>query len=199
MARRGLQAGATVDLYTGGRAAVTFEAPPGRWPEHGAADRLSLVVGAPVLAMSSVDPSGLAWLRERLRGIALMLSAPPDAAPEPEVVVVTPAGAGDLRVELRLLHSPAGPKPTLREKSVGTQSLALAAEAIAVTGFEGAPDDERLAAALAVEGVLAWFHDASPGHRPASQALTYALAYAIARFEGVGRTAPAALIAAATA
>ncbi len=103
------------------------------------------------------------------------------------------AGPGDLRVKLRLTRSPVGPSPSLVDRSAGIQSLALAMEALALVGLEGAPDDERLAAALAVEGVLAWFHDASPGHRPPAQAMGYALAYAAARLEGAGRAAPAAL------
>jgi len=178
---------------------VTFDAPPGRWPEHQAADRLSLVVALPVLAMNAVEASGLERLRARLRQVALMLSAPSDVAYEPEIVVVPPAGPGDLRIELRLTHSSIGPSPSLGGRSVGTQSMALAAEAVALVGFEDAPPDERLAAALAMEGVLAWFHDASPGHRAPAQAMTYALAYAAARFEGVGRPAPAALTEAASA
>jgi hypothetical protein len=199
MGRRGFLAGATVDLYTGGRAAVTFDAPPGRWPEHEAADRLLLVVALPAIAMNAVEPSGVNWLQGRLRQVALMLSAPSDAVYEPEVVVVTAAGPGDLRVELRLTQSPVGPSPSLVDRSVGIQSLALAMEAVALVGFEGAPADERLAAALAIEGVLAWFYDASPGHRPPAQAMGYALAYAAARFEGVGRPAPAALTEAVSA
>lgn len=199
MRRRGFRAGATVDLYTGGRAAVTFDAASGRWPEHQAADRLSLVVALPVLAMNEVEPAGVAKLQERLRNVALTLNAPGDSSHEPEVIVVSSAGPGDLRVELRLTHSSAGTSPSLVAGAVGTQSLALAMEAVALVAFEDAPADERLAAALAVEGVLAWFHDASPGHRPPSQAMTYALAYAAARFEGVGRPPPAALIEAASA
>lgn len=198
MGRRGFQAAATVDLYTGGRAAVTFDAPPGRWPEHEAADRLSLVVALPVLAMNSVEDAGLDRLRARVRQIAMMLNAPRDVTYEPEVVVVTPAGPGDLRVELQLTHSSIGVTPSLGGQSVGTQSLTLAAEAVALVGFEDAPRDERLAAALALEGVLAWFHDGSAGHRAPSQAMAYALAYAAARFEGAGRSAPASLAEAAS-
>ncbi len=197
MGRRGFLAGATVDLYTGGRAAVTFDAPPGRWPAHEAADRLLLVVGLPVIAMNAVETSGVNWLQGRLRQVALMLSAPSEAVYEPEVAVVTSAGPGDLRVELRLTHSPVGPSPSLGDRSVGIQSLALAMEAVALVVFEDAPADERLAAALAIEGVLAWFYDASPGHRPPAQAMGYALAYAAARFEGVGRPVPSALMDAA--
>lgn len=199
MGRRGFLVGATVDLYTGGRAAVTFDAPPGRWPQHEAADRLLLVAALPVIAMNVVEASGLSWLQQRLRQIAMMLSAPSDVSYEPEVVVVTDAGPGDLRVGLRLTKSPVGPSPSLVDRGVGIQSLALAMEAVALVGFEGAPADERLAAALAIEGVLAWFHSASPGHRPPAQAMGYALAYASARFEGVGRPAPAALTEAASA
>lgn len=193
MGRRGFLAGATVDLYRGSRAAVTFEAPPGRWPEHEAADRLLLAVALPVIAMNAVETSGVNWLQGRLRHVALMLSASSDATSEPEVVVVPSAGPGDLRVKLRLTRSPVGPSPSLVDRSAGIQSLALAMEALALVGLEGAPADERLAAALAVEGVLAWFHDASPGHRPLAQAMGYALAYAAARLEGAGRAAPAAL------
>lgn len=200
MRRRGFQAGATIDLYTGRRAAVVFEAPPGRWPEHELADRLTLVVTIPAIAMNAVEPSGAEWLRERLRQIALMLAASGGedghSAPEPEVIVVTPAGPGDLRIVVRLMRSPVGPSPSLGGHAVGTQTLALAAEAVARVGFDEATPDVRLAAALALEGVLAWFHDGSPGQRPA-QAMAYALTYAVARFEGVGRPVPAALIAAA--
>jgi hypothetical protein len=194
--RRGTQVGATIDLYTGGRAAVEFEAPPGRWPEHEMADRLSLVVAIPAIAMNAIEDSGAEWLRERLRRIAVILSSPDSegpGVPEPEVIVVTSDGPGDLRITLRLLRSATGPSPSLGGHGVGVQSLALAAEAVALVGFDAAPADVRLAAALSLEGILAWFHDGT-GHRPEAQAMAYALAYAVARFEGAGRPVPAALL-----
>lgn len=196
--RRGVQIGATIDLYTGGRAAVAFAASPGRWPEHELADRLSLVVAIPAIAMDAVEPSGEVWLREELRRMARILSAPANdapGAPEPEVTVVSSAGPGDLRIELQLLRSATGPSPSLGGRDFGIQSLALAAEAVALVGFDAAPRDVRLAAALSLEGVLAWFHDGT-GHRPEAQAMAYALAYAVARLEGAGRPVPAALTAA---
>lgn len=182
----------------GGRAAVAFEAPPGRWPEHELADRLALVVALPAIAMNAIETSAVEWMREQLRRIARILSAPENdapGAPEPEVVVVSSDKPGDLRITLRLLRSATGPSPSLGGADVGVQSLVLAAEAVALVGFDGAPPDVRLAAALSLEGVLAWFHDGT-GHRPEAQAMAYALAYAVARLEGAGRPVPAALTAA---
>lgn len=191
----------TIDLYGGSHAAVEIEPAPGRWPEHEAADRISLPVGLAGLALARAEAAAAARVRARLMALGLAIAAEPGDGDDPGDWTRTVAGAtlvpsegpGDPRIVVQTVRSAVGPVPTLGRALPSSLALSAAAAAAAAACLEGRSLNARLGAALAVEGLLGWYRLADPNLQPPQQALAYALRYAAARLEEAGREVPAGL------
>jgi len=191
----------TIDLYEGSRVAVTLEAAPGRWPEREGSDRLVIPLGIAAMALARAEEAVLDRLRARLRAAAAALADPdPGTATAPGwhervsgLRLVEPDGPGQPRIVAQLVKSALGPVPTVGRAAPGALALGAAAAAVLAVCLEGADADTRLAAALALEGLLGWYHQADPHLQPPQQALAYSLRHADSRLAEAGRTPPADL------
>ena len=104
-----------------------------------------------------------------------------------------PGQPGATRIVARLVRSALGPVPTLGRASPPPSAIANAASAALAVSLAPATVDVRLAAALALEGLLGWYQIADPHLQPPQQAVAYALRHAVARLAEEGRAAPDAL------
>jgi len=196
---------AEVALYAPRRAAALLQPADGRWPEHEAADRVA--IGAGLAALASFNLPDQRWepFRGCLARIAARVAAagpgplrgdlaPLDALGVPgELAVVPWEGPGRARVSAEVLASRGGLVPRIAEESGASgPGRQVAALALLVALAADADRDGRLALALAVEGLLAWFRE-SDRLSASRHALTYALAHARERLREAGRAVPAGL------
>jgi hypothetical protein len=153
------------------------------------------------MALARAEQSVLDRLRARLRAAAAALADPDSWAAAADgwhervsgLRLVEPDGPGQPRIVAQLVKSALGPVPTVGRAAPGSLALGAAAAAGLAVCLEGAAADTRLAAALALEGLLGWYHVADPHLQPPQQALAYSLRHADSRLIEAGRTPPADL------
>ena len=199
--RRAPLVSTTIDLYEGSRAAVTITPGARRWPEHEGADRLVVPLGLAALALARASDSAIEAVRDRLRHAAGAIAAPIPAGDRPSALLlavsglepVEPDGPGGTRVLTQLVRSTVGPIPTIGRASHGSPTLASAGTATLAVSLAPVGAEVRLAAALAIEGLLGWYAVADPQLQPPQQAIAYALRHAAARLSEQGRAVPAEL------
>jgi len=193
---------ATVDLYGGSRAALRLEPAPSRWPEQEVSDRLTAGLGLAALALARAGDSVSARVRSHVMRLAAELSEQrSDADDGPGdwaegvagVAIVESEEIGQPRIELQIVSSAVGPVPTVGRASPASLTLAAAAGVVLAASLEEDEGELRLAAALALEGLLGWYREVDPHLQPPQQALAYAFRYAASRLEEAGRTVPPGL------
>jgi hypothetical protein len=194
-----------VAFYGPRRAAAMLHPGQGRWPEHEAADRLALGVGAAALGAFSSSERRWGAYRDALARAATEIAAagedplPGDLVPleglgVPGTLAVVPwEGPGRARLVVELLGARGGVVPKVAE-APGTSGPAreIAALTLLVALAADAGAEGRLALALGVEGVVAWFRE-SDRRAPPRNALAFALDHARGRLEGTGRPLPPGL------
>ena len=194
-----------VAFYGPRRAAAMLHPGQGRWPEHEAADRLALGVGAAALGAFSSSERRWGAYRDALARAATEIAAagedplPGDLVPleglgVPGTLAVVPwEGPGRARLVVELLGARGGVVPKVAE-APGTSGPAreIAALTLLVALAADAGAEPRLALALGVEGVVAWFRE-SDRRAPPRNALAFALDHARGRLEGTGRPFPRGL------
>jgi hypothetical protein len=198
--RRSPLVATTVDLHPGS-AAVTITPAPGRWPAEEGSDRLMVPLGIAALALARASQDAMGSVRAQLRHAAAAIADPELAGEEPATLCIAVSGLrlaepgepGATRVTAQLVRSALGPAPTLGRASPPPAQVANAATAALAEALGPEGVDVRLAAALALEGLLGWYEIADPHLQPPQQAIAYALRHAVARLEEEGRAAPGAL------
>lgn len=185
---RGPLVRATVDVR-GPVCGMHVEAGGGRWPERRSSDLLTLPAALAALMLGAAGDSHerVGWL---VRRVAVGLARTGEGGEVASLDRRPPPAGRDDQVTLELRRSAVGPVPRLvRSPSAGASGRALQALADGVPSAEGL----RLAAGLALEGVLGWSAAGASNLQPAQQALAYALPYAVERMEEAGGTVPGAL------
>jgi hypothetical protein len=178
---------------------VLLHPAPGRWPDHASDDRLALGIGLVALAASgSAQPLWDAF-RSILAPLAVRIAAvgrgplPGDLAPldrlgvSGALSVVPWEGPGRARVEVHLLSTRAGLVPRLAEHPQEAGPLVQIAALALLVALAADADPDRLALALGIEGVLAWYRE-SDRLAPPRNALGFALAHIDDRLSDAGRT-----------
>lgn len=198
--RRSPLVATTVELHPGS-AAVTIAPAAGRWPAEEGSDRLMVPLGLAAIALARASEDAMGSVRAQLRHAAAAIADPGLAGEGPATLFIAVSGlrlaepgeTGGTRLSAQLVRSALGPVPTLGRASPPPALIANAATVAlaAALGPEGI--DVRLAAALALEGLLGWYEIADPHLQPPQQAIAYALRHAVARLEEEGRAAPEAL------
>lgn len=192
---------AEVALHGPRRAAVRLHPADGRWPEHEAADRLEVGLGAVAAAIRRAP--ALRWIayRDILAGLAARLAAaepgplPGDLVrldglgPGGALDVVPWEGEGRARVEFDLVPSPAGVVPGVPVRPEEAGPAVEVASLALLVALAADDDPARLPLAFGVEGLMAW-HRESDRAAPARDALRFGLAHADGRLREIGRTLP---------
>ncbi len=202
--RRTPIARAEIALHGPRRAAVLLHSAPGRWPEHETADRTALGLGLVTLAAhGSAEPRWEAF-RAILVQLATRIAASPagplrgDLVPlerlglPGELAVVAWEGPGRARVEAHLLSTRGGLVPRLADHPQEAGPLKEIAALALVVALAADADPDRLALALGIEGILAWYRE-SDRLSPPRKVLVFAMAHARARLAESGRTIPIGL------
>lgn len=196
---------AEVALYRPRRAAALLHPAGGRWPDHEAADRLAIGIGMAALAAHQLPQPRWEAYRDLLGAVATRVAAagaeslPGDLVPlerlglSGALAVVAWEGDGAGRVEAALLGTRGGLVPKLIDSPREPGPLKeIAALALLVALAADADESGRLALALSVEGLLAWFRESDRMSAPRN-VLIFALAHAGGRLREVGRALPAGL------
>jgi hypothetical protein len=195
---------AEIALYAPARAAALLCPAEGRWPAHERADRVHVGLATAILAGQGAPGPRWQGYRETLAHVALGIAAaargplPADLAPLvrlglPGVLAVVPwEGPGRLNAECHLLATRAGLVPRLARRPAAAGPGAEVAALALLIALAADREDDRLALALGVEGVLAWYR-ASDRRTAPRNALAYALHHARRRLEDVGRALPPGL------
>jgi hypothetical protein len=201
--RRSPLAALTVDLLPGNRVAVSIAPGPARTQADAGADRLMLPLGLAALALARASEDQAGSVRAQLRHAAGAVADPQLAGEEPATLCIAVSGlqleepggggGGGTRMTVQLVRSALGPVPTLGRATPPAPLVANAATAALAVALAPACTDVRLAAALAVEGLMGWYAIADPHLQPPQQAIAYALRHAVARLEEENRTPPPAL------
>jgi hypothetical protein len=192
-----------VALYGPRRAAALLTPGGDRWPEHERRDRLAVGLGMAALAAFRLPDPGWPPYRAALAGLATRVAgAGPGALPGDLVPldgfgqrgplqVVPWEGPGREDVEAELVAARGGTVPRIvTEPESAGPGKEIAALALLVALAADADGDGRLALALGVEGLLAWFRE-SDRLAPSRNALAFALAHADDRLRESGRRLPA--------
>lgn len=189
---------AEVALHGPRRAAVLLHPAPGRWPEHETADRMALGLGLAALAAHGTTDARWERFREVLVRLARGISQAPagplpgDLAPLEALgvpgflAVVAWEGPGRARVEEYLLQTRGGLVPRLADQPEEAGPLKEIAALALLVALAADADRERLALALGIEGVLAWYRE-SDRLSPARNVLGFAIAHARDRLAEAGR------------
>jgi hypothetical protein len=192
----------TVDLYGGSAAAVALRPALRRWPAQETRDRLDVAIAFMAATLLRTEQA----LAPRIRHQAMILASSLVEAPAPSVAgadawaeqvagrrLVGPRSPGEPRIQARLIPARRGswvevlgPRPT-------TLALSASAAAVAAVALRDADRDVRLAAALAMEGLLQWCGDATKRRLGAERALCEAYGYAARRLAGTRVPPPEAL------
>jgi hypothetical protein len=195
---------AEVGLYGPRRAAALLHPAPGRWPEREAADRLAMGIGLAALAAQASSDARWPPFRDALARASQGIAAAGDAPLPGDLVpleglgvagalaVVPWEGPGAMTVSAQVLAARGGLVPKLTSAPGPGPATEIAALALLVALAVDGDAGERLALALGVEGVLAWFRE-SDRRAPARNALGFALAHAADRLAASGRSLPAGL------
>lgn len=200
--RRSPLARAEIALYAPTRAAALLRPAEGRWPEHEAADRLALGIGAAALAAHRLPEPRWHAYRDTLAGVATAVAGaggeplPGDLAPLERLgvggflAVVPWEGRGAGGVEVQLLEASDGLVPRLSDARGGSGPVKeVAALALVVALAADGDAEPRLRLALGLEGVLAWFRE-TDRLSPSRDVMRFALAHAAERMHEAGRTSP---------
>lgn len=200
---------AEVALLAPARAAARLRAPGGDPDAVGPADRLRMAAGLVAAAYQRAPDNRVPGFEECLVELAQGIAADaPDApdAPGGRIVHLGPLGVRDF---LSLDPWGAEPRGVVTAELVaargngavprvtGSPSFAgpgveIAALALVQHVGSGSDADDRLALALAIEGVLAWYREAHRMSQP-SDALKFAVAHMADRMAAAGRTPPPGL------
>jgi hypothetical protein len=195
---------AEVALHGPRRAAVLLHPADGRWPESERADRLAVGLGAAALASRAAPPPRWEAYRAALVTLAARVARSPAGPLRGDLVdltalgqsgllqVVPWEGEGRLGVETEIVTSSSGLVPRIVDRpDEAGPALEIASLALLIALAADA-DEDRLALALGVEGLMAW-HRESDRQAPPRAALTFALAHAEDRLREAGRTLPPGL------
>lgn len=193
-----------IALHSPRRAAVLLHPAPGRRPDHERADRLVMALGALAVAARHTTPNrweSFSALLPRLgRGIAAAdggtvpgdLVALDTLGPVGFLEVVPWEGPGRINVGMDIVGSAVGPVPRLSERpGEAGPGMEIASMAVVIAAAVDGEDD-RMALALGIEGLVAW-HRESDRLNPPRDALAFALSHAATRLEEVGGTLPPGL------
>jgi hypothetical protein len=193
---------AEIALLAPERTAARLRAPEGDPDAVEPADRLRMAVGLVCAAYHRAPDHRVVGFEECLIELAQAVAAGADA-PAGRLVHLGPLGVRDfLMVEpwgaeprgvvtAELVSARGGsavPRVTGTPASAGP-TVEIAALALAQHVGAGADGDGRLAVALAIEGVLAWYREAHRMSQP-SDALRFALVHMADRMAQAGRTPP---------
>jgi hypothetical protein len=180
---------------------VLVEPASGRWPEHGAADRMALAAGVAALAASGC--SDVEWNAARsalgrlAAGVARCLEGPLPGG----LASLEGLGGGWLAVEpwsepprpplvtAEIVRTMGGLVPVLRGSPAAGGPVVVATLALVTALAADGDADERLRLALVLEGVLGWYTDTHRMEAP-RHALAYAVAHAGDRLREAGREPP---------
>lgn len=200
--RRSALVRAEVAIYDPRNCAATLEPARGRWPDAERADRIAVGIGTAALAVRHGAPSRTEALMEGLVGLATGVASAAEGplpgglvvldrlGPGGMLMVVPWEGPGRLRVVTDVVGSARGPVPRLVDRPAEAgPALEIAALALLIAVAVDVEGD-RLALALGIEGLLAWYREADR-LSPPGDALAFALARADARIrEGGGALPP---------
>ena len=202
--RRTPIARAEIALHGPRRAAVLLHPTPGRWPEHETADRMALGLGLVTLAaFGSAEPRWEAF-RAVLVQLATQIAASQTGPLRGDLVplerlglpgalaVVAWEGPGRARVEAHLLSTRGGLVPRLADHPQEAGPLKEIAALALLVALAADADPDRLALALGIEGILAWYRE-SDRLSPPRKVLVFAMAHARDRLAASGRTIPIGL------
>lgn len=198
---------ATVGVHSPGRAAVAITAAEGRWPTRQVADRIALAIGAAGMAAGPMQPDRWSAFQSTLVDAAGGIVRAGDGDLDADLVRLDGfAGAGILRIG----GDPAGAEVTVgfelvsamgnqavvrldrtsRNASPSAAAVACLAQVLALA--EPSDADDRLALALAIEGLVAWYRESDRRAAP-RMGLQFALVHAADRLRSAGRTVPPGL------
>lgn len=203
--RRSPPARIEVEFPAPGFAGVMMSFPGGGTGRPEAADRLDLVLGLLASGVHGTDEGEVRAVADRMRAVATAIAQSTDGTvPAGTVTVPTRregivdmqlvpwSGArGGARVTLDLVRSAVGPVAVARSSPSAT-SLLLAGLMAACAEAAATDADGRLALALSIEGLVAWYIAA---HRltPVRDAVESARTHAADRLRQAGRVPPDAL------
>lgn len=195
---------AEIALYGPRRAAALLTPAEGRWPEHARADRVGIALATVALAARHCAPSRWGPLQAELvaaaQGIAATSEGPLPGGlvdldrlgPGGWLEVVPWEGEGRLRVVTELARSSVGPVPKLVQRP-GESGPALEIAALALLIAVAVDlEQDRLALALGVEGLMAWHRDSDRQASP-RDAFAFALVHAADRLAASGGSLPPGL------
>lgn len=192
---------AEVALHGPRTAAVMLHPPPGRWPARERADRLALALGGAALGARYARPSRWEPYRDQLAALATGVAAAGDGpvpgglvrldalGPVGPLEVVPWQGPGRLAVDLVVVDAAGGPSPRLPERPADPGPALEVAVLALLLATAVDVDEDRLALAFGIEGMLGWYRDSDRLAAP-RDALAYALGHAGARLREVGRALP---------
>lgn len=202
--RRTPVARAEIAFYGPRSAAAMLHPGAGRWPAHETSDRLALGIGMVALAAQGSPDVRWEGLRSILTPLATRIAEggegplPGDLAPLEALgvpgclAVVRWEGPGLARLEADLLSTRGGLVPVLAEHPAEAGPVKELAALALLIALAADADPGRLALALGIEGVLAWYRQ-SDRLSPPRNALGYALAHVRERLSASGMPVPAGL------
>lgn len=202
---RGPLARLQVQFPEPGLAAVRTGFPRGGTGRGARADVLDLVLGMLAWGVRGTHEADVRAAADRIRAVATAIATSPDGTIPDGTIVLTTRSRGTVDVALcewvdsrrassvtvDLVHSGVGPVP-VRKGSPPAPSLLLGGLVAAAREARGAGPDDRLALALALEGLTSWYAEA---HRltPARDAVASARIHAAERLRAAGHALPPAL------
>ncbi len=205
MIRRRPPARLEVQFPEPGVAAVRASFPGGGTGRPASADVLDMALGMLAWGMHGTEEAAVRGVADRIRSVATAIAASTDGRVPADAITVATRSRGLVPVELagwrdargatvvtvQLVHSAVGPVP-VRKGSASAPSLVLGGLVAAAWDAGGADGNGRLALALALEGLTAWYAEA---HRltPARDAVASARLHAADRLRAAGRALPPAL------
>lgn len=194
-----------VEWRDAARAATQVTFPRGGTGRGDDADRLDLLLGLLAWGMHGTHESDVRGAADRVRVLASAIADTPEGSLPPGMVRVATRSRGTLdveivpwvgdagfaRVRLDLVHAAVGPVP-VTNGSPSPPALMLAGLTAALAAAEDARPDGRMAIALCLEGLTAWYREA---HRmtPARDAVEAARLHAADRLRAAGRPLPPSL------
>lgn len=196
----------TVDLFGGSAAAVTLRPAPGRWPALETRDRLDAAVGFAATVLIGAERSLTRRVRHHAMTVATALVDAPVAFQADDWAervagrsLVHPGPVGDPRIGARLVRTRRGARVDLLGARPTTLALVAGAASVAAVALRDATRDVRLAAALAMEGLLLWCGESANRRHGQERALCEAYAYAVRRLANTLVPPPEALRSAVSA
>jgi hypothetical protein len=188
-----------------GSGAVRTSFPGGGTGRPAQADVLDLALGMLAWGVHGTDEGAVRATADRIRAVATAIAGSPDGAIPPGTITVTTRTHGTVAVGLAdwgdapggtvvavdLVRAAVGVVP-VRSGSPPAPSLVLGGLVACAWDAMGADAPGRLAIALALEGLIAWYTEA---HRltPARDAVASARMHAADRLRAAGHALPPAL------